>query len=309
MLQPLLSIVSPVYKANSIVPELVSRIVNAVSEITDNYEVILVDDGCPENSWEAIAHECNQDKRIKGIKLSRNFGQHYAITAGLDAVQGEWVVVMDCDLQDQPEEINRLYEKASEGFDVVFGLRNNRQDNLFRRGASKLFYRILSYLTDTKQDGLIANFGIYHQKVILAILQMKDRLRYFPTMCRWVGFKQTSINISHSVRTEGVSSYNFKLLMRLAMNNMFAFSEKPLWLMIRIGGIIAFFSFLIGFVYFVKYLFGEITEPGFTTLIMSIWFLSGMLMLMIGIVGVYVGKTFEASKERPLFIIEKQLNR
>jgi glycosyltransferase involved in cell wall biosynthesis len=308
MKAPLLSIVSPVYKAKNIVPELVRRIVNAVSEITENFEIILVEDGCPECSWDPIAKECEKDKRVKGIKLSRNFGQHYAITAGLDAVSGEWIVVMDCDLQDQPEEILKLYSRALEGYHVVFGLRNNRKDNLFRRGASKLFYRILSYLTGTKQDGLVSNFGIYQKAVINAILQMKDRLRYFPTMCRWVGFKQTAVIVSHAGRTDGKSSYSFKILLRLAVNNMFAFSEKPLWLMIRFGGAIAFFSFVIGVIYFIKYILGHITEPGFTSLIMSIWFLSGMLMLMLGVVGVYVGKTFEATKERPLYIVEEKVN-
>lgn len=305
---PVISIVSPIYKARTLVPTLVQRIQTSVSRITENFEIILVDDGCPQNSWEMIEFECNQDNRVKGIKLSRNFGQHYAITAGLEISCGEWIVVMDCDLQDQPEEILPLFKKASEGFHVVYGIRENRKDVWLRRLYSKVFYTVLSYLTDSEQNESISNFGIYHRKVINAILIMEDNVRYFPTMCRWVGFTQTSLFVSHAKRKEGVSSYNFKSLFILALNNMFGFSDKPLWLMIILGGLISIFSFLIGFFYFISYLTGNITEPGFTSLIMSIWFLSGLLMLMLGIVGVYVGKTFEASKNRPLYIVEKIMN-
>lgn len=308
MKHPLVSVVSPVYKAKEIVPELVRRINLAVSQVTENFEIILIEDGCPENSWEIIVLECQKDSRIKGVKLSRNFGQHYAITAGLEVASGEWIVVMDCDLQDRPEEIPFLYRKAMDGYDVVYGMRGNRQDFIIRKIASKLFYKLLSYLTDTEQDGLVSNFGIYRKPVVNSILSMKDRLRYFPTMCNWVGYRQTSIHVEHSERQHGKSSYSYRKLFQLAFNNMFAFSEKPLWLMIKLGTIISIMSFLIGILYTFKYFQGQITEPGFTTLILSIWFLSGAVILMLGVVGVYVGKTFEASKERPLYIIQESRN-
>jgi glycosyltransferase involved in cell wall biosynthesis len=308
MPQTLISVVSPVYKAKEIVPELVRRVVLAVSQITDDFEVILIEDGCPDNSWDLILTECQKDSRIKGVKLSRNFGQHYAITAGLEVSSGDWVVVMDCDLQDRPEEIPCLFHKTKEGYDVVFGVRGNRQDLIFRKLASKLFYKLLSYLTDTKQDGMISNFGIYRKPIIESILSMNDRLRYFPTMCKWVGFRQTSILVKHSEREIGNSSYSYRKLFQLAFNNMFAFSEKPLWLMIKLGTIISIMSFFIGILYVYKFLHGQITEPGFTSLILSIWFLSGVIIIMLGVVGVYVGKTFEASKDRPLYIIQESQN-
>jgi dolichol-phosphate mannosyltransferase len=308
MPQPFISVVSPVYMAKSIVPELVRRIVLALSEITEGFEILLVEDGCPENSWEAIAKECEKDNRVKGVKLSRNFGQHYAITAGLEVASGEWIVVMDCDLQDRPEQIPFLYRKTKDGYDVVYGMRGNRQDLIIRKIASKLFYKLLSYLTDTKQDGLVSNFGIYRKPVVNSILSMKDRLRYFPTMCNWVGFRQTSIHVEHSERQHGKSSYSYRKLFQLAFNNMFAFSEKPLWLMIKLGTIISIMSFFMGILYVYKFLHGQIAEPGFTSLILSIWFLSGVIIIMLGVVGVYVGKTFEASKDRPLYIIQESQN-
>ena len=158
MTTPHLSIVSPVYRAEKIIPELVERIKIAASQITDNFEIILVEDCGPDNSWSAIEKECLIDKRVKGIKLSRNFGQHYAITAGLNYSKGEWVVVMDCDLQDLPEEISNLYNKTKEGFDIVLARRFERQDTFLKRLSSKIFYTTLSYLTGTKQDNTIANF-------------------------------------------------------------------------------------------------------------------------------------------------------
>jgi glycosyltransferase involved in cell wall biosynthesis len=306
--QPHISIVSPVYRAAPILDELVAEIIAAVSSITPNFEIILVEDCGPDNSWEKIEENCQKDARVKGLKFSRNFGQHYAITAGLAEAKGEWVVVMDCDLQDRPDEIPNLYKKALEGFDLVYAQRVNRQDGFFKRLSSKAFYAIFSYLTDTPQDSSVANFGIYHRKVVAAILSMNDHIRYFPTMSRWVGFQSAYLPVQHSERAEGKSSYSFRKLLALAFNNMIAFSDKPLWLMVKFGALISFTALLIGIYYLVLFLLGNILEPGFTSLIVSIWLLSGIMIFMLGIVGIYVGKTFEKTKERPVYIVHKRLN-
>jgi glycosyltransferase involved in cell wall biosynthesis len=166
-----LSIVSPVYGAPSLIGELCLRLHSSLKKITEDYEIILVFDCSPDNGWEEICIECERDKRVKGIRLSRNFGQHYAITAGLEQATGEWVVVMDCDLQDRPEEINKLYKKAQEGYDIVFAQRADRKDSFLKRLSSKAFYAVFSYMTDTHQDARIANFGIYHWKVRLNMLK------------------------------------------------------------------------------------------------------------------------------------------
>jgi dolichol-phosphate mannosyltransferase len=154
-----ISVVSPVYRAEKIMPELVRRIKASVEQLTTDYEIILVEDCGPDNSWRSIEDICKLDKKVKGIKLSRNFGQHYAINAGLNYATGEWVVVMDCDLQDQPEEIAALYAKALEGYEVVQARRKERQDTFLKRFTSKVFYGTLTYLTGTKHDPLIANFA------------------------------------------------------------------------------------------------------------------------------------------------------
>ena len=211
-----ISIVSPVYKAENIVADLIKRVVIEVSKITDDFELILVEDGSPDKVWQKIEQQCQLDKRIIGIKLSRNFGQHYAITAGLDFASGDWIVVMDCDLQDQPEEIVKLLSKAQEGFDIVLAQRENRQDSFFKKTYSKLFYRTLGYLTGSEQDESVANFGIYSNKVISEIVKMRESIRYFPTMVKWVGFKVTKVTVEHAERIEGKSSYNLKKMLNLA---------------------------------------------------------------------------------------------
>lgn len=303
-----ISVVSPIYGCRTCLYELYYRLTESLAKISSDYEIILVNDASPDGAWETIVEIAQKDNRVKGINLSRNFGQHYAITAGLAHCKGEWVVVMDCDLQDKPEEIIKLYKKALEGYHSVFGQRILRNDKLYKRLFSRIFYNVFSYLTDTKQDPSVANFGIYHKKVIEAVLDMKDQLRYFPTMVQWVGFNKAYIEIEHQERVNGKSSYNFSKLFQLATNIIIAFSDKPLRLMIRIGFFVSLLSLVLGLVYFIKYLSGEIVVTGFASLIISIWFLSGLLISLIGIVGLYIGKMFEKVKNRPVFIINDVFN-
>jgi len=218
------------------------------------------------------------------------------------------VVVMDCDLQDRPDEIPNLYKKAKEGYDSVFAQRIKRQDSLSKRLFSKFFYAVFGYLTDTKQDPTVANFGIYNRKVIDAILTMKDYIRYFPTMVQWVGFRKYYLPVQHAERYEGKTSYNFKSLTKLAINNILAFSDKPLRLTVKLGFIISCFSFLLAIYNIVAHFAGIIRVEGFTTTVFSIWFVAGLLLVVLGIVGVYVGKTFENIKRRPTFIVKDRIN-
>ncbi|OJV42951.1 MAG: glycosyltransferase [Bacteroidales bacterium 36-12] len=303
-----ISVVSPVYMAERIVAELVKQIKESLKSITDHYEIILVNDASPDKSWGSIQEECKKDKRVKGIDLSRNFGQHYAITAGLSLSKGEWIVVMDCDLQDRPDEIPNLYNKAQEGWDSVFAQRVERNDTFLKRNFSKSFYKLFSYLTDTKQDATVANFGIYHRKVVDAILEMKDQIRFFPTMVQWVGFHKYYLPVKHSERREGKSSYNLKSLFRLALNTIIAFSDKPLRLTVKIGFYLASISFFVGLIYLILYLSGQIKVLGFTSLFISIWFLAGVVITILGIIGLYLGKMFEKVKDRPVFITNETIN-
>jgi dolichol-phosphate mannosyltransferase len=304
----LISVVVPVYGCRECLNELYKRLDQTLNKITNNYEIIFVCDGDPTNSWVIISELAGKDNRVKGLNLSRNFGQHNALTAGLEYSKGEWVVVMDCDLQDQPEEIENFYYKAMEGYDVVLGKRIRRFDGFFKRTSSWLFYRTLSYLTNSKHDCTIANFGIYKNKVIKAVLMMKDSIRYFPTMINWVGFKSVSMEVLHSERSHNKSGYSFKKLLKLATEIILSFSDKPLRLIIKFGLLISLASFLFAIYYLILYINGKVAVTGWTSLIVSIWFLSGIIIFVLGTVGLYVGKTFEKVKQRPIYLISESLN-
>lgn len=303
-----ISIVSPVYMASFIVPELVNKISDALDDIGITYEIILVDDGSQDHSWESIQIECQKSKKVKGIKLSRNFGQHIAITAGLEHARGNWTVVMDCDLQDDPKEIKNLYQMALNGFDVVLAQRAKRVDGKLKRLSSIIFYGIFGYLTGTEQDSSIANFGIYSHKVTKAIISMGDSIRYFPAMAQWVGFKRTRIPVKHSPRYSGKSTYDTRKLINMATNNIIAFSDKPLRLAIAWGFIIAAISFTSGVIYLGAALMGMLSVSGFASIIISLYFTTGAIIFVLGLVGLYVGKSFDKVKDRPLYIAEYKEN-
>ncbi|UJH91296.1 glycosyltransferase family 2 protein [Antarcticibacterium sp. 1MA-6-2] len=305
---PHISIVSPIYNAGKIIPELIRRIEASVEVITADYEIIFVEDGGPDNSWEVIQQYAVERPKLKGYKLSRNFGQHYAVTAGLDLAKGDWVVVMDCDLQDQPEEIEKLYLKAQEGYDLVLAQRMERKDNALKKLFSKSFNRTLGYLTGAEQDETVGSFGIYSRKVVNAIVSMRESIRYFPTMVKWVGFKTAKVEVAHNYREEGKSNYSVGKLFKLATDIILAYSDKPLRLLVSSGLIISIISFLVAVFYFLKWLIDGVDVLGFTSLIISIWLLSGIIILTLGIVGLYVGKIFEGVKNRPLYIISEEVN-
>jgi len=288
--------------------ELVGRIDREINKLQKTYEIILINDGSPDNSAELIKSICQQNKAVKGLLLSRNFGQHYAIHAGLKQASGKWITVMDCDLQNRPEEISRLYQKAQEGYKIVLAQRLIRKDTFFKKISSKIFYAVLSYMTDSKQDASIGNFGMYHYQVIEAILSMKDHLRYFPTMVQWVGFSKTKIPVAHSSRNEGKSPYTLDKLLSLAADNIIAFSNKPLRLVVKFGLLISLASTLVALYYLYKFFMGQIIVLGYASLIISVWFLSGIIIFTLGISGIYIGKVFEKIKERPLYIIDEKIN-
>ncbi len=305
---PVISVVSPVYRGEHMVHELVSRIKDNVSIITNDFDIILVNDASPDLSWLEILKECEIDRRVKGINLSRNFGQHKAITAGLNYAKGDWVIVMDCDLQDRPEEIPKLYYKAMEGFDIVQGERVERQDSFFKKMSSTAFNIIFRYLSDVKKDKRIANYGIYKQDAITAVCKMPERDRAFSQLIRYVGFKTTSIPIEHGSRLEGSSSYTLRKLIKLAFEIIFSNSNKPLHMMVEMGFVMAFASMFVALYNIIAYFGGIVKVEGFTTTVFSIWFVGGLLMMQIGIVGIYIGKVYDQVKGRPLYVIMDKVN-
>lgn len=305
---PKISIVSPVYGCKSCLNDLYARLLITLEKITPDFEIILVNDAGPDKAWPLIKELCEKDNRVKGIDFARNFGQHYAITAGLDYAAGDWVVVMDCDLQDQPEEILKLYAKAQEGNQVVFGQRISRQDSFLKKMSSRIFYLIFNYFTETKFDHTIANFGIYSQKVITNFRLLKEQNRSFPLFIQWLGFNPVFVEIEHSSRQDGNSSYTLGKLINLAIDVIVAQSNKPLKLSIQFGLLISFFSFLLGIYFLIKHFILEIAVPGWTSIIVSLFFVSGLIFANLGLLGLYIGKIFNETKGRPLYVVRDTIN-
>jgi dolichol-phosphate mannosyltransferase len=301
-----IAVVIPVYRSENIVDELCNRLVTNLSVITDAFEIILIDDSSTDNSWNKIKENTLKDDRINGYLLSRNFGQHHAITAGIDKTNAEWVVVMDCDLQDRPEEIVELYNKATQGFDIVLAARKIRKDNFLKKATSKLFYLILTFLSGMKFNGEVGNFGIYHKNVVDNIKDLREPFRFFVSSVKWIGFNSTTVNVVHDNRFEGKSTYNYKKLISLGVNIIISYSNKPLKMMIFTGIGFAFISILFtAYNFYLKFI-GQITELGYTSIISSIWLLAGIILSSTGILGIYIGKIYDGIKNRPLYIISEK---
>ena len=298
-----ISVVIPVYRAEACLEELYRRLRAVLEPISPDFEIVLVEDCGGDRSWQLIRELARRDSRIKGIQFSRNFGQHYGITAGLDHCDGDWVVVMDCDLQDRPEEIPRLYAKAQEGFDVVFARRGKRSDPPLKRVASWLFYRLFSWLADIDYDGRSGNFCVISRKVVANFRGMREQLRFFGALTNWMGFPTAYVDVQHAERYAGDSTYTFGKLWKLAAGAVVAYSDKPLRLSIRIGFILAACAVLYGIYILARALLYGSAVTGWASLIVSIYFIGGIIIGILGIIGIYLGKAFDETKKRPLYII------
>jgi dolichol-phosphate mannosyltransferase len=306
----IISVVSPVYEAASLLPELVARIHRALSTITDKYEIILVDDNSPDSSWEVIQQLAELDDKIIGFSLSKNFGQQYALNAGFDHASGEWVVSMDCDLQDEPERIVDLYNEAVKGYDIVFASRVGRQDDYFKKTASVLFNKTIGFLTDTTQDSSVANFVMYNRKVIEAMGKFGDYYKYYPLLNNWVGFRTCRLPIQHAMRLDGKkSSYSFRKRIQLAFTTIIAFSDKPLRLVLKFGILVCTATFLVALYLVFRYLVNGQHVSGWLSVFLSIWLLSGIIIIILGLLGAYIGKIFDTVKCRPTYLIKDRIGK
>jgi dolichol-phosphate mannosyltransferase len=299
-----ISVVVPVYGSPQSLEELCSRIHASLSPLTSFYEVILVNDASPDNSWEIIEQLHRSDQRVLGLNLSRNFGQHPAISAGLAEASGEWVVVMDCDLQDQPEEIPRLYHEAQQGFEQVVAVRAARQDTWFKRQSSSMYARLLSYLSGQRVNPAVGNFGIYHWQVIDVINSMPEQGRTFGLLALWAGFRRTELAVEHAARPYGRSSYTFRGLVRQALIGVISHSDKPLKLTVKVGALVSMASFVGALVILVRAFFGA-SAAGWPSLMVMLAFMTGVILGSVGVVGLYVGRVLDESKRRPTYVVWK----
>lgn len=302
-----ISVVVPVYGCRTALPELYRRLTKVLKTLVQEYEIILVNDACPQGSWIEIEKLCSEDDHVVGLELSRNFGQIKALTAGLDYSTGNWVVVMDCDLQDQPEEIERLYRKVQEGYDVVFARRQTRQDSPFKVFVSNCFYKVYSLSTGVDYDSALCNFSISSRKVVNSYCQMRELHRAFVMYIQWMGFRQGYIDVDHQERYAGKSGYDFKKRIKMAGEILTSQSDKLLQATAVGGGLISAGAFLAVLVIVIRYFFMHI-QPGWSSIVASLFLMGGLIILAIGIVGIYVGNIFMEVKHRPLYIVRTELN-
>jgi len=310
MNKPYLSIISPIYGAEEIVDELVKQLVEAAGIITTEYEIILVDDCGPDRSWEKIKQNCDLDKRIKGIKLSRNFGQHYAITAGIERAKGDYILVIDCDLQDDPKYIPEMYKKIKEGYDIVYTLKEERKHSYFKNITATLFSFVFNYLSENKNIQSHKNIGAYSmisRKVADAFNTYNDYHRHYLMVLRWLGFKSCFLPIEHKERFSGTSSYTFSKLLKHAIDGITSQSDKLLRIFVNIGLIVSSLSFLSIILIVILY-FVQGFMSGWASLIVVLLFSTGIILTGIGILGIYLGKTFEQTKNRPKYLIDEVIN-
>ena len=302
------SIVIPVYGCRAALPELYRRLVSVLEQLGLTFEIIFVDDCCPQDSWSEIREICLVDNRVIGLRLSRNFGQIRAITSGLDTSVGDWVIVMDCDLQDPPEAIADLWTKIHEGWDVVFARRVKRKDTGLTMALSRSFYKTYDWFTDGTYDPTIANFSIASRKVIDSYCSLREQNRGYVTFIRWLGFRQTSIDVESEKRYEGKSSYTMRRKVRMAFELITSQSTKPLKIAVCLGLLLAALAFLyLLFLVIQKYVNPEIAI-GWTSMIGAVFLMGGLNLSFIGVVGLYVGNIFEEVKQRPLYVIAETIN-
>lgn len=304
----LLSVVSPVYGCEHCLEDLVDRIKRAVSGTGLELEIILVNDGSPDRSWNRIVELAAVHPEVRGLRLSRNFGQHYAIAAGIEHARGALVAVMDCDLQDLPEELPRLIAAIDDGTEIAFAQRVVRRDGAFKRATSYMFFLLLTYLTDIPQDHSTANFGVFTRKVIDTVNAMPEADRCFPLMVKWTGLPSASVPVRHEIRHAGSSGYSLRALVRLALNIVLSYSDKPLRLVVKMGLLFSLSAFAVVGYSVYRYSLGDIEVAGFTSIIASIWLLGGVMVFCLGIIGLYLGRLFNAAKSRPYYIVSEHVN-
>jgi dolichol-phosphate mannosyltransferase len=310
-----ISVVIPVHNEQENIPELFGRLIIVLEGLCNRegftkncFEIIMVDDGSRDESWKLIQQIHAKDGRLKGLKFSRNFGHHFAITAGLDFAKGNGVVLMDGDLQDKPEEIVKLYDKFKEGYDLVYGIRNNRQDNPIKKALASMFWWSINKVAEIKMPENQTMLRILRRGMVDSLKGMKEYSRFVHGMMAWTGFDVTQIEVSHGARLKGTSKYDLKNQIRLALHAVTSFSIMPLRLAAIFGVFTSLVSFLVGSLFIIKKVVYGFPVSGWASIMVSVFFMGGMQLLMLGTFGEYLGKIYKQSQQRPMYILKDVLN-
>ena len=303
----LLSIIIPCFNEEEVISETFKRILKIASEITYlDIEIIFVDDGSKDLTPVLLQNFVNKKNFVKAIFLSRNFGHQIAVTAGLDSSKGDAVVIIDADLQDPPEVIHEMILEWEKGYDVVYGKRIDRKgESIFKKLTAKMFYRILNMLSDVYIPLDTGDFRLISKNVVQNLKQMPEKDRFLRGMISWVGFRQTEIKYHRDKRFAGVSKYPLRKMLRFASDGILSFSTKPLQISIGLGMVSSFLSLLvICYALFLR-IFTNIWVEGWTALMIAVLFIGGIQLLCIGILGNYIGRIYDESKNRPLYLVRQ----
>ena len=299
------SVIIPVYNEEEVLPELYKHLTIIMEQLGESYEIIFVNDGSEDKSFEIMKEMNQKDNRVKIVNLSRNFGHQIAITAGLDYASGDAVMVMDADLQDPPEVLPSFIRKWKEGFDVVYAVRKRRKENIFKRISYKVFYRILRAISEVDIPLDSGDFSLLSRRVVDAIRLARESNRFVRGIRSWVGFRQVGIEYERAERYSGDVKYTLPKLIRLGTDGLFAFSSVPLRIITYLGFAISLLSFIyILYVIAVKLMI-DVVPQGWASVMAAVFFLGGIQLTMLGIIGMYIGRIYNEVKQRPLYFVQE----
>jgi len=298
-------VVLPCYGTASCLEPLYDALKPALEQISPAFEIVMVDDHSPQDDWAVISKLAERDPRVRGVKLTRNFGQHAAIAAGISEATGDYLVVMDADLQDRPEEIPKLYAKALEGFDCVFARRQDRVDGFGKIITARMFHFLHGKLAGFKPDPRVGNYSIISRRVAAELLKFREERRNFGVQVAWLGFPTAFVDVTHGERHSGKSTYTFAKMVKHALSTILSQSTRPLVASAMFGLLMAISAAVAACYLVVRKLTVGYGVEGWTSVIVSLWFLFGVLFLNMGILGLYLGSVFNEVKNRPPFVIER----
>lgn len=303
------SVVVPAYNEQEVLEESYKRLTEVMEQTKENYEIIFINDGSRDRTYEIAESLCEKDKHVKLINFSRNFGHQIAVTAGMEYSSGQAIVIIDADLQDPPHIILEMIKKWKEGYDVVYGQRLKREgETFFKKFTAKCFYRFLNKMTSMQIPVDTGDFRLIDRKVCDVMNQIHEKNRYVRGLVSWVGFKQTAVEYKRESRFAGETKYPLKKMIKLATDAILSFSYKPLRLAGLIGGALSVCSFVYLIVVIIQKLFTNTTQPGWASLFAIILFFNGVSLILHSITGEYVGRIYEETKNRPLYIVRDTLN-
>ncbi len=305
--EPVFSVVGPVYNEIGLLESFYQRVAEAMEQLDEPWELVLVDDGSTDGSTEAIRDLAYSDPRVRPVLFARNFGHQIALTAGLDYSRGQAVIVMDTDLQDPPEAIHELIARWREGYEVVYAVRSEREgESFFKRATAALFYRVINRITDVDIPVDTGDFRLLDREVVEVLKRMRERHRFPRAMAAWVGFRQIGVPYRRAARTAGETKYPLRKMLRLALNAVTSFSYFPLQLATYFGFLAAGLSALSIPVVIVIRLAGREALAGQATTLIAVLFLGGVQLISLGILGEYVGRLYDEAKGRPLYIVREE---